>query len=113
MHVGPVPGDASPASAGGNLRPAAYPKVIRRVVQSIAQVRGIVPQYADAQAHPWRNEVPQIPLVMTLAVIIGASLGALVGEKCHSKVSPQFLRRAYSLVVAIVALRVWITLLGF
>ena len=55
----------------------------------------------------------QIPFVMTLAVIIGASLGALVGEKCHSRVSPQFLRHAYSLVVAIVALRIWLTLLAW
>jgi len=55
----------------------------------------------------------QIPFVMTLAVIIGASLGALVGERCHSKVSPQFLRHAYSVVVAIVALRIWLTLLAW
>jgi hypothetical protein len=54
----------------------------------------------------------QIPFVMTLAVIIGTSLGALVGEKCHSKVSPQVLRYAYSAVVAVVALRIWLTLLA-
>jgi uncharacterized protein len=53
----------------------------------------------------------QIPLLPALAVIIGASLGALAGEKFHSKVSPRVLRYVYCAVVAIVALRVWITLL--
>ena len=55
----------------------------------------------------------QIPLFITVAVVLGAAIGALVGEKCHSKVSPQFLRQAYSLVVAIVALRIWFTLLAW
>jgi uncharacterized membrane protein YfcA len=53
----------------------------------------------------------QIPFLMALAVVIGASLGALVGEKCHSKVSPRVLRYAFSAVIAVVALRIWITLL--
>jgi uncharacterized protein len=53
----------------------------------------------------------QVPLFITVAVVLGAAIGALVGEKCHSKVSPQFLRHAYSVVVAIVALRIWLTLL--
>jgi len=53
----------------------------------------------------------QIPLLMTFAIIAGASLGALAGEKCHNRVSPKVLRYAYAGIIAIVALRVWITLL--
>ena len=54
----------------------------------------------------------QVPLVMSVAVILGAGVGAIAGEKCHSRVSPQFLRYAYAGVIAIVALRIWSTLLG-
>ncbi len=53
----------------------------------------------------------QIPFLMTVAVIIGASVGAIAGEKSHSRVSPRVLRYVYSAIVGIVALRVWITLL--
>jgi hypothetical protein len=48
-----------------------------------------------------------VELAVTLAALgnrrlhRGAVIGALVGEKCHRNVSPQFLRHAYSLVVAI------------
>jgi uncharacterized membrane protein YfcA len=52
----------------------------------------------------------QIPFLMTIAIIVGASLGALAGEKSHSRVSPRALRYVYSAVIAVVALRVWITL---
>lgn len=54
----------------------------------------------------------QIPFLMTVAVIIGASIGALAGERSHSRVSPDVLRYVYSAVIAIVALRVWISLLN-
>ena len=54
----------------------------------------------------------QIPFLMTIAVIIGATLGAVAGEKSHSRVSPRMLRFAYSSVITLVALRVWITLLA-
>ncbi|MGH7928166.1 MAG: sulfite exporter TauE/SafE family protein [Candidatus Binatia bacterium] len=54
----------------------------------------------------------QIPLFMTIAIIAGASLGAIAGERCHRGVSPQVLRYAYAGVIAIVALRIWSTLLG-
>jgi uncharacterized membrane protein YfcA len=54
----------------------------------------------------------QVPLLMTLAVLIGAALGALAGEKCHGRVSPLVLRYTYAGIIAIVALRVWSTLLG-
>jgi uncharacterized protein len=54
----------------------------------------------------------QIPLLMTCAIIAGASLGAFTGEKCHGRASPQVLRYTYAGVIAIVALRVWATILG-
>jgi uncharacterized membrane protein YfcA len=54
----------------------------------------------------------QIPLVMTIAIIAGASLGALAGEKCHSRVSLRVLRYAYAGIIAVVALRIWTTILG-
>jgi hypothetical protein len=54
----------------------------------------------------------QIPLLLTVAVIAGASLGAFTGEKCHSRVSPRVLRYAYAGVIAIVVLRIWTTILG-
>jgi uncharacterized membrane protein YfcA len=53
----------------------------------------------------------QIPLFMTLAIIIGATLGAIAGERSHSRVSPKALRYVYAAVIAVVALRVWATLL--
>jgi uncharacterized protein len=53
----------------------------------------------------------QVPFLMTVVVILGASLGAIIGEKSHSRASPKILRFAYAGVIAIVALRVWISLL--
>jgi uncharacterized membrane protein YfcA len=54
----------------------------------------------------------QIPWLLTLAIIAGASLGALAGEKCHSQVSPKVLRYAYAGIIAVVALRIWTTIFG-
>jgi len=53
----------------------------------------------------------QVPFLMTLAVLIGTGLGAIAGEKSHSRVSPKVLRYAYAGVIAVVALRIWVTLL--
>jgi uncharacterized membrane protein YfcA len=53
----------------------------------------------------------QVPFLMAIAVVVGVSLGALAGERSHSHASPKLLRYAYAGVIAIVALRVWITLL--
>ncbi len=55
----------------------------------------------------------QIPFLLTSAVIIGATIGALGGEKSHSRVSPKVLRDTYFILIGLVALRVWITILGF
>jgi uncharacterized protein len=53
----------------------------------------------------------QVPFLITVVVILGASLGAAIGEKSHTRASPKILRFAYACVIAIVALRVWISLL--
>jgi uncharacterized membrane protein YfcA len=53
----------------------------------------------------------QVPFFMTLGIIIGASLGAVIGEKSHSRVSSKVLRFTYAGVIAVVAIRIWITLL--
>jgi uncharacterized membrane protein YfcA len=53
----------------------------------------------------------QVPFLMTIAVVLGACLGAFVGEKSHSRASPEVLRYAYAGIIAIVAIRVWLTLL--
>jgi uncharacterized protein len=55
----------------------------------------------------------QIPPLLASSVIIGAAIGAVIGEKLHSKISAQTLRQIYALMVAIIAARVWMTLLGF
>ncbi|MBM4296133.1 MAG: sulfite exporter TauE/SafE family protein, partial [Deltaproteobacteria bacterium] len=55
----------------------------------------------------------QIPFLLTSAVVVGATIGALAGEKSHSRASPQTLRYAYFIVIGLVAVRVWITILGF
>ena len=54
----------------------------------------------------------QIPLAMAAAVVAGAALGALGGEKIHGKVSAQSLRNIYAAMVGLIALRVWLTILG-
>ena len=54
----------------------------------------------------------QVPFLMTIAVLLGAGVGAITGEKCHRRVSPKFLRYAYAGVIAIVALRIWATILA-
>lgn len=54
----------------------------------------------------------QIPFLMTLAVVIGASLGAVAGEWCHRRVSPRALRYVYAALVGVITVRIWITILG-
>ena len=55
----------------------------------------------------------QIPLLLASTVIVGAAIGAVIGEKLHSRISSRTLRQIYGIVVALIAARVWITLLGF
>jgi uncharacterized protein len=55
----------------------------------------------------------QIPVLLASSVVIGAAIGAVVGEKLHSKVPIKTLRQIYGAMVALIAARVWMTLLGF
>jgi uncharacterized membrane protein YfcA len=55
----------------------------------------------------------QIPLLLTLIAVLGAALGAVAGERVHGRLSIVVLRRIYSALVALIALRVWLTILGF
>ena len=54
----------------------------------------------------------QIPFLMTVAVVIGAGVGALGGEWSHGRISPRTLRYVYAGVISLVAVRIWITLLS-
>jgi len=54
----------------------------------------------------------QIPLLSATLVVGGASLGALVGEHVHGRLSSLVLRRIYGGMVVLIALRVWLTILG-
>ena len=55
----------------------------------------------------------QIPLLLASTVVIGAAIGVLLGEKLHGKISAKTLRQIYGVMVALIAARVWMTLLGF
>jgi uncharacterized protein len=55
----------------------------------------------------------QIPLLLASSVVIGAASGALVGEKLHGNISAKTLRQIYGVMVAVIAVRVWMTLFGF
>ena len=53
----------------------------------------------------------QVPFLMALAVVLGAGLGALGGERSHDQISPRLLRYIYAGVVGLIAIRIWLTLL--
>lgn len=53
----------------------------------------------------------QIPLLMALAVVMGAAAGAWAGEQTHSHVSTRMLRYLYAGMVGLIMIRVWFTLL--
>lgn len=55
----------------------------------------------------------QIPFLLTLAAVLGATLGALAGERVHGRLSSRVLRRIYAGMVALIALRVWLTIFAF
>jgi uncharacterized protein len=54
----------------------------------------------------------QIPLLAAVLVVTGAVLGALAGERVHRRLSSQTLRRIYAALVAFIAIRIWLTILG-
>ena len=53
----------------------------------------------------------QIPLI-AIAVIGGAGLGAIAGEKAHRLASTRLLRIIYAVMVFLVTIRVWLTIFG-
>ena len=55
----------------------------------------------------------QIPFLGAALVVTGAMLGALAGERVHRRLSSVVLRRIYAAMVALIAIRVWLTILGF
>ena len=55
----------------------------------------------------------QIPAVETLVVTVAAMIGALFGEKIHRFAPVNILRSAYAVLVAVVALRIWISILWY
>jgi uncharacterized protein len=55
----------------------------------------------------------QIPFLLTLAAVLGATLGALAGERVHGRLSSRVLRRIYAGMVALIAVRVWLTIFAF
>ena len=55
----------------------------------------------------------QIPLLLASVVVCGSTIGVLVGEAVHGHVSTKVLRFIYAAMVALIAVRVWLTILGF
>jgi uncharacterized protein len=55
----------------------------------------------------------QIPLLATAWVVAGATLGPVAGERVHRQLASVVLRRIYAVLVALIALRVWLTIVGF
>jgi uncharacterized membrane protein YfcA len=53
----------------------------------------------------------QIPFLLTSAVVVGAILGAVAGERTHGFFPPRVLRYVYAGMVGIIMVRVWISLL--
>lgn len=55
----------------------------------------------------------QIPWLLAIVVVIGASIGVLVGERVHKRLPAPMLRYVYGVMVGLIALRIWLTLLDF
>jgi len=53
----------------------------------------------------------QIPPI-AVAVIVGAAIGAIAGEKAHRRVSTQALRVVYAAMVLLITIRIWLTITG-
>ena len=53
----------------------------------------------------------QIPLI-AVAVILGAAIGAIAGEKAHRHFSTQALRIVYAAMVLLITIRIWLTITG-
>jgi uncharacterized membrane protein YfcA len=55
----------------------------------------------------------QVPFLPATLVVAGAMLGAVTGERVHRRLSSGRLRQIYAAMVALIAVRVWLTILGF
>ena len=55
----------------------------------------------------------QIPFLISAVVVCGSGVGALIGERVHRQLSPKMLRCIYAVVVALIAIRVWITIWSY
>jgi uncharacterized membrane protein YfcA len=49
---------------------------------------------------------------MAVAVIVGAALGAVAGERAHRHLSTQVLRIVYAAMVLLITVRIWLTIAG-
>lgn len=54
----------------------------------------------------------QVPFIMALVVVAGATLGVVAGERAHGQLSPRALRYVYAGMVGLITVTVWITLLS-
>jgi uncharacterized membrane protein YfcA len=55
----------------------------------------------------------QIPWLIAMVVVIGAGIGALLGERIHRRLPTPTLRYIYSAIVALIAVRIWLSILDF
>lgn len=55
----------------------------------------------------------QIPFLAAILVVTGAMTGALAGERVHRRLSGVMLRRIYAALVALIVIRIWLTILGW
>jgi uncharacterized membrane protein YfcA len=55
----------------------------------------------------------QIPWLVAMVVVIGAGIGALVGERIHRRLATPMLRYAYAAMVGLIASRIWLSILAF
>jgi len=54
----------------------------------------------------------QIPWLTATVVVIGASIGALAGERIHCRLPTPILRYIYSAMVGLIAVRIWLSILA-
>jgi uncharacterized protein len=55
----------------------------------------------------------QIPWLIAMVVVLGAGIGALVGERIHSRLATHTLRYVYGVMVGLIAVRIWLSILDF
>lgn len=55
----------------------------------------------------------QIPWLIATVVVVGAGIGALLGERIHRRLPTSTLRYIYSAIVACIAVRIWLSILDF